>query len=54
MYPCCISSDSTFEDNLEKLECVLKILSDEGLRVNAVKSDDRRIPICSEDDVDKR
>jgi hypothetical protein len=25
----------TFEDHLEKLECVLKILSDKGLRVNA-------------------
>jgi hypothetical protein len=29
---------STFEDHLEKLECVLKILSDKGLRVNAEKS----------------
>jgi hypothetical protein len=29
---------STFEDYLEKLECVLKILSDKGLRVNAEKS----------------
>jgi hypothetical protein len=29
---------STFEGRLEKLECVLKILSDKGLRVNADKS----------------
>jgi hypothetical protein len=26
---------STFEDHLEKMECVLKMLSDKGLRVNA-------------------
>jgi hypothetical protein len=31
-------SCSTFVDNLEKLECVLKILSDKGLRVTAEKS----------------
>jgi hypothetical protein len=29
---------STFEDHLEKLECVLKILSDKGLRINAEKT----------------
>jgi hypothetical protein len=33
-----VISCSTFEDHLEKLECVLKILSDKGLRVNAEKS----------------
>jgi hypothetical protein len=33
-----VISCSTFEDHLEKLECVLKILSDKGLRVNADKS----------------
>jgi hypothetical protein len=33
-----IISCSTFEDHLKKLECVLKILSDKGLRVNADKS----------------
>jgi hypothetical protein len=33
-----VTSCSTFEDRLEKLECVLEILSDEGLRVNAEKS----------------
>jgi hypothetical protein len=31
-------SCSTFEDHLEKLECVLKILYDKGLRVNADNS----------------
>jgi hypothetical protein len=29
---------STIEDHLEKLECVLQILSDKGLRINAEKS----------------
>jgi hypothetical protein len=29
---------STVEDHLQKLECVLKILSDKGLHVNAEKS----------------
>jgi 5-methylcytosine-specific restriction endonuclease McrBC regulatory subunit McrC len=29
-------SCSTFEDHLEKLECVQKILSDKGLRVNLI------------------
>jgi hypothetical protein len=33
-----VISCSTFEDHLEKNECVLKILSDKGLRVNAEKS----------------
>jgi hypothetical protein len=33
-----VISCSTFEDHLEKLECVLKILSDKGLRLNAEKS----------------
>jgi hypothetical protein len=33
-----VISCSSFEDHLEKLECVLKILSDKGLRVNAEKS----------------
>jgi hypothetical protein len=33
-----VISCSTFEDHLEKLECVLKILSDKTLRVNAEKS----------------
>jgi hypothetical protein len=33
-----VISCSTFEVHLEKLECVLKILSDKGLRVNADKS----------------
>jgi hypothetical protein len=33
-----VISCSTLEDHLEKLECVLKILSDKGLRVNADKS----------------
>jgi hypothetical protein len=33
-----IISCSTIEDHLEKLECVLRILSDKGLRVNAKKS----------------
>jgi hypothetical protein len=33
-----VISCSTIEDNLEKMECVLKILSDKGLRVNAEKS----------------
>jgi hypothetical protein len=33
-----IISCSTFEDHLQKLECVLKILSDKGLRINAEKS----------------
>jgi hypothetical protein len=33
-----LSLCSTFEDHLQKLECVLKILSDKGLRVNAEKS----------------
>jgi hypothetical protein len=32
-----VISCSTFEDHLEKLEYVLKILSDKGLRVNADK-----------------
>jgi hypothetical protein len=32
-----VISCSTFEDQLEKMECVLKILSDKGLRVNADK-----------------
>jgi hypothetical protein len=30
-----VISCSTFEDHLEKLECVLNILSDKGLRINA-------------------
>jgi hypothetical protein len=29
-----ISSSELFEDHLEKLECVLKILSDKGLGIN--------------------
>jgi hypothetical protein len=33
-----VISCSTFEDHLEKNKCVLKILSDKGLRVNAEKS----------------
>jgi hypothetical protein len=33
-----VISCSTFEDHSEKLECVLKILSEKGLRVNAEKS----------------
>jgi hypothetical protein len=33
-----VISCSIFEDCLEKLECVLQILSDKGLRVNADKS----------------
>jgi hypothetical protein len=33
-----VISCSTFEGHLEKLECVLKILSDKGLRINAEKS----------------
>jgi hypothetical protein len=33
-----VISSSTLEDHLEKLEFVLKILSDKGLRVNADKS----------------
>jgi hypothetical protein len=33
-----VISGSTFDDHFEKLECVLKILSDNGLRVNAEKS----------------
>jgi hypothetical protein len=30
-----VISCSTFEDHLEKMECVLKFLSDKGLRENA-------------------
>jgi hypothetical protein len=33
-----VISCGTFQDHLEKLECVLKILSDKGLRVNAETS----------------
>jgi hypothetical protein len=33
-----VISCNTIEDHLEKLECVLKILSDKGLRANADKS----------------
>jgi hypothetical protein len=33
-----VISCCTFEDHLEKLECVLKMLSDKGLRVNADRS----------------
>jgi hypothetical protein len=33
-----VISCSTFEDQLERFECVLKILSEKGLRVNAEKS----------------
>ena len=33
-----VISSSTLDDHLQKLECVLKILSDKGLRVNAEKS----------------
>jgi hypothetical protein len=33
-----VISCRTFEDNSEKMECVLKILSDKGLRINADKS----------------
>jgi hypothetical protein len=33
-----VISSGTFEDHLEKMEFVLKILSDKGLRVNAEKS----------------
>jgi hypothetical protein len=33
-----VISSSTFEDHLEKIECVLNTLSEKGLRVNAEKS----------------
>jgi hypothetical protein len=33
-----VISCSIFEDNLEKMECVFKFLSDKGIRVNADKS----------------
>jgi hypothetical protein len=33
-----VSLCSTFEDHLEKLECVLKVLSDKGLHINAEKA----------------
>jgi hypothetical protein len=33
-----VISRSTFEDHLEKLECVLKLLSAKGLSINADKS----------------
>jgi hypothetical protein len=33
-----VISSITFEDHLQKLELVLKLLSEHGLRINAVKS----------------
>jgi hypothetical protein len=37
LYDPLVISCSTLEDHLEKLDCVLKILADKGLRVNAEK-----------------